>query len=179
MSCRFSRLDTAVQVGAASNSHNLLCCSQLQFSCISWVRRSRRGLQRACALVVNTMQFSACICRYTLRSRQIVSLSVYDPQGQQPTAAPVPLSEALNDLSKQRLQNLAKREGCFIYRLHKWILCGKFWENVPNGLNIENLRRHAALFLSLFNISSTAPLCRRGTDASFFSQVAPFFACMF
>lgn len=48
------------QVRAASNLYNLLCCSQLQFSCISWVRRSQRGLQ-LCALVVNTEQFTTCI----------------------------------------------------------------------------------------------------------------------
>ena len=91
------------------------------------------------AVVVNAMQFFkhayAEFARahththtHTLRSRQIVSLSVYDPQGQQPTAASVALSETLNDLSKQRLQNLADRESCLIYRLHKWILCGKFSE---------------------------------------------------
>ena len=81
-------LSLFLQVGAASDSYNLLCCSQLQFSCISWVSRSRRGLQ-LCALVVNTMQFAACIrrCTHVHSEADKLSLSVCDPQGQQPTAA--------------------------------------------------------------------------------------------
>lgn len=92
-----------LQVGSCqrlSCSH-LLCCSQLQFSCISWVRRSHRGLQHCERLLLIPCNLQhAWVDTHTCKGRQMISLRVCDPQGQQPTAAPVPLSEALNDLSK-------------------------------------------------------------------------------
>lgn len=103
--------------------------------------------------VVNTVQFVFLGVLMQTRARthartqagQIVSLSAYDPRGQPPTAAPVAPSESLNDLSKQRPQNLAERERCFIYRLHKRVLffslflfLDKVEEISQTALNIEN-----------------------------------------
>lgn len=96
---------------SASNSSNLLCCSQMQSSCISWVRSSRRGFSAcvpACTLLLMPYNSERAYAD-TRRGRQIVSLSAYDPQGQQPTAAPVAPFQTLNDLSKQRLQKLRWR----------------------------------------------------------------------
>lgn len=148
---------------SAGNSYNLLCCRQLQSGCISWVRTSRWGFA-ACAPACTSLlipRISEHAYADTRRDRQIVSLSVYDPQGQQPAAAPVAPFQTLNDLSKQRLQNF-DGEHCFIYRLRKWKFCGTF--RVPENTQ-KKTQDHSALFV--FKAVGHACAAVRGNQWSF------------
>lgn len=152
---------------SAGNSYNLLCCRQLQSGCISWVRSSHWGFA-ACAPARTSLlipSISEHAYADTRRDRQIVSLSVYDPQGQQPAAAPVAPFQTLNDLSKQRLQNF-DGEHCFIYRLRKWKFCGTFKEVSQMS---RTLKKNAGPLFSFHVQSSRTRLCcgNRGSRWSF------------